>query len=687
MRAMDEALETAADASPAASPSPALELADVSSALAAVTEAEARSSALSDKLREAERRFKLAPGSLDAYAPAEYSAGDAYLIALGAFGVAVALTVAARALDPPDARAHARFLSEKARVAWMRKGLREAQYEAEVQRDLAKAARVEVNEAHAAAARHRYVGFDDGRELGTVVDEMRANVRKTSEVNDALRADNDWLRAKLAETREAQAAFLQTPVGGWGKLRTVGERESAELARLRAEVERLRAARLDASATAAAAVRADARKHPEANANLGALKLGSPSFRTGMAAAREAAEREAQALRVEAEALREAHDRALSETARLREANRDLMEDLGEADDPRSSARDAARRLRAEMDAVDEAAEAVAAEVAAERVARLNLTSRNAALVREAKRERAVQSKVFFCGACVSGAYALASGASRGKVAGAEGLDYGDAGGFSAAIGTGFAALVAACLGAWALAFTLPSRAVRERARPIEAGVLLDEDDGERGGGWPRGLRGEEGGEGAARGAPPTRFQRPALRRLRRPDEGGRGGALRAPGFDGPFGGPRAFLGFPRGFFPRGAFRARGRGGAGAEDVRGRVRGGGRLPGRRGDGGGGAAEALPRGGDSLLGARLGLHPSAEVVQAADRGRGPGRDGGGRRARGGDRGAPRPAVEGAAGRGRLRAPRGRLSRPPRDAEETHAPRRRSRCGRARDDELV
>ena len=487
MRAMDEALETAADASPAASPSPALELADVSSALAAVTEAEARSSALSDKLREAERRFKLAPGSLDAYAPAEYSAGDAYLIALGAFGVAVALTVAVHARSIPlMLAAHARFLSEKARVAWMRKGLREAQYEAEVQRDLAKAARVEVNEAHAAAARHRYVGFDDGRELGTVVDEMRANVRKTSEVNDALRADNDWLRAKLAETREAQAAFLQTPVGGWGKLRTVGERESAELALLRAEVERLRAARLDASATAAAAVRADARKHPEANANLGALKLGSPSFRTGMAAAREAAEREAQALRVEAEALREAHDRALSETARLREANRDLMEDLGEADDPRSSARDAARRLRAEMDAVDEAAEAVAAEVAAERVARLNLTSRNAALVREAKRERAVQSKVFFCGACVSGAYALASGASRGKVAGdPSALDFGDAGDFSAAIGTGFAALVAACLGAWALAFTLPSRAVRELALPIEEVVLLDEDDVERRGGWP----------------------------------------------------------------------------------------------------------------------------------------------------------------------------------------------------------
>ena len=521
MRAMDEALETAADASPAASPSPALELADVSSALAAVTEAEARSSALSDKLREAERRFKLAPGSLDAYAPAEYSAGDAYLIALGAFGVAVALTVAVHARSIPlMLAAHARFLSEKARVAWMRKGLREAQYEAEVQRDLAKAARVEVNEAHAAAARHRYVGFDDGRELGTVVDEMRANVRKTSEVNDALRADNDWLRAKLAETREAQAAFLQTPVGGWGKLRTVGERESAELARLRAEVERLRAARLDASATAAAAVRADARKHPEANANLGALKLGSPSFRTGMAAAREAAEREAQALRVEAEALREAHDRALSETARLREANRDLMEDLGEADDPRSSARDAARRLRAEMDAVDEAAEAVAAEVAAERVARLNLTSRNAALVREAKRERAVQSKVFFCGACVSGAYALASGASRGKVAGAEGLDYGDAGGFSAAIGTGFAALVAACLGAWALAFTLPSRAVRELALPIEEVVLLDEDDVERRGDGPgtprrRGRR-RRGARRAAHSISKTRASPPPASRRRR---------------------------------------------------------------------------------------------------------------------------------------------------------------------------
>ena len=139
----------------------------------------------------------------------------------------MALTVVAtRSVIPAYAAMGARLAVEKARSASARRGLEEARYDAEVQRDRAAAAEVATNEARAEAARHLYDGFDDGRHLGTVVDEMRANLRRTSEVNDALRKDNDWLRAKLRDTQEAQMAFLAAPAGGWTAFRLAHEGEA-----------------------------------------------------------------------------------------------------------------------------------------------------------------------------------------------------------------------------------------------------------------------------------------------------------------------------------------------------------------------------------------------------------------------------------------------------------------------------
>jgi hypothetical protein len=96
--------------------------------------------------------------------------------------------------------------------------LKRAQYDAEVMRERAEIAETATNEARAEAARQLYVGFEDGKNLGTVVDEMRLNLRKTSELNEAVRHDNDWLRVKLREARDAQAAFMAAPEGGWANL-------------------------------------------------------------------------------------------------------------------------------------------------------------------------------------------------------------------------------------------------------------------------------------------------------------------------------------------------------------------------------------------------------------------------------------------------------------------------------------
>ena len=448
-------------------------------ALDAVEEAELRAEALSRKFREAESRWRLAPGALDSYEPSEYTRDDAYLFAFFSAALSgLAVLVASRSALPWLALAKARLLAQAAALASARRGLRRAEYDAEVMRERAEIAETATNEARAEAARRAYDGFEDGENLGTVVDEMRANLRKTSELNEAVRHDNDWLRVKLREARDAQAAFMAAPEGGWANLRAAEEERSSELAKLRVEVERLRSARLDATAVGAAAVREHLRAHPDESPSFasvaGNLQLGSPSFRAGMSAAREAAEREAAALRDESEALREANERLLAESARLRLENHELMEDLGGDGAPGVTAREAARAIREEMLEMTAVADAHAETIAAERAARAELAGRVRALGTLATRERRSQAKVYFLGACVAAACAAVSGASYG-VLGVEPIT-GKASETAAFAAVSLAGLAAACLGSWALVFAAPSGNIERLAAPVECVALVDEE-------------------------------------------------------------------------------------------------------------------------------------------------------------------------------------------------------------------
>ena len=448
-------------------------------ALDAIEEAELRAEALSRKFREAESRWRLAPGALDSYEPSEYTRDDAYLFAFFSAALSgLAVLVASRSALPWLALAKARLLAQAAALASARRGLRRAEYDAEVMRERAEIAETATNEARAEAARRAYDGFEDGENLGTVVDEMRANLRKTSELNEAVRHDNDWLRVKLREARDAQAAFMAAPEGGWANLRAAEEERSSELAKLRVEVERLRSARLDATAVAAAAVREHLRAHPDESPSFasvaGNLQLGSPSFRAGMSAAREAAEREAAALRDESEALREANERLLAESARLRLENHELMEDLGGDGAPGVTAREAARAIREEMLEMTAVADAHAETIAAERAARAELAGRVRALGTLATRERRSQAKVYFLGACVAAACAAVSGASYG-VLGVEPIT-GKASETAAFAAVSLAGLAAACLGSWALVFAAPSGNIERLAAPVECVALVDEE-------------------------------------------------------------------------------------------------------------------------------------------------------------------------------------------------------------------
>ena len=448
-------------------------------ALEAVEEADLRAEALSRKFREAELRWRLAPGTLDFYEPREYTRDDAYLFAIFSAAVSgLAVLVVSRSAIPWLALAKVRLLAQTAALASVRRGLKRAEYDAEVMRERAEIAETATNEARAEAARQLYVDFEDGEHLGTVVDEMRANLRNTSELNESVRRDNDWLRAKLREARDARAAFTAAPEGGWVHLRKVEEEQSSELAKLRVEVERLRSARLDATAVAAAAVREHLKAHPDENATsasvAGDLRLGSPSFRAGMSAAREAAEREAAALRDESEALREANERLLAESSRLRLENRELMEDLGGDGASGVTAREAARAIRAEMLEVKAEADARAETIAAERAARAELAGRVRALAGEATRERRAQAKVYLLGACVAAGCAATSGASYG-VLGVEPIT-GKASETAAFAAVSLAGLAAACLGSWALVFSAPNENIKRLAAPVECVALVDEE-------------------------------------------------------------------------------------------------------------------------------------------------------------------------------------------------------------------
>ena len=290
-------------------------------ALQAVQEAETRATALSGKFRQAETRFKLAPGTLDVYEPYGYSGRDTILCAfVSAVATAIAVTVLSRF-------AIQRLVIAKARVATLKRGLELKELSVAELNAKLKVASVSAKTTLAEMARGLYLDFDDGNNLGTVVDEMRVNLQQTSELNDAVRGDNDWLRAQLREAKLENAAFTAVPIGGWCDSRKLEEERDAELYLLRAEVERLRTARLDATAVAAAcAFEFELKRKGGGSAQSEAPKTsGSPSFRAGIFAARDAAAREAAALRDESVALRDANTRLLHETTRLRSENHELM--------------------------------------------------------------------------------------------------------------------------------------------------------------------------------------------------------------------------------------------------------------------------------------------------------------------------------------------------------------------------
>ena len=162
-----------------------------------------------------------------------------------------------------------------------------------------------------------------------------------------------------------------------------------------------------------------------------------------------------------------------------------------------------------------------------------------------------MQSKVFSA-ARASTRTRSRPGVARKRRRRPSALDFGDAGDLSAAIGTGFAALVAACLGAWALAFTLPSRAVRELALPIEEVVLLDEDDVERRGGWP-GDSEEKRAEKARRASRrPLDFKDPRFAASGVPTKEGEAALSAPPGSTDPSGALVPSSGSPAGSSPAG---------------------------------------------------------------------------------------------------------------------------------------
>jgi hypothetical protein len=398
----------AADTLDAPAPAAAAAAAKVSELETALTElAAARSDAaamatkshtLSKKLRDAEEAWSLVPGTLDAWSPATVAGGggkatqaeDAFWLAAAALAAALLTLLATRSLaakhrPSADIIAENRALSqqssrEKHKADELTKKLEDAEYQTDFAKATAadavaaaEASALRAAAAAAAAARGLYEGREeDGAALGTVVDELRGRVQSLHVMNDALRQDNDGLRRRrlplhsLDEEQEGEREGVASSSFAAAAAADDGEAHTAELLRLRAEVERLRAARLDATAAAAAAAfdsnhnsnhgsnhntppRAASPDPAEGeiaavNAAAAGIEPGtsrasaarapalSPSFKHGVAAAREAAEREAAALRAEAESLRDANARLLKEAAGLRAENHDLMQDLRQSD-------------------------------------------------------------------------------------------------------------------------------------------------------------------------------------------------------------------------------------------------------------------------------------------------------------------------------------------------------------------
>ena len=422
---------------------------------------------LRGRVRDAERRARVAPGTADSWgAPRVEPWGLFNAVACSAFF----LTLFANRRVAGLAVANALLRARSSRAAARARDLR-------VQLDAAVDA--------AAVARQRlYQNVSDEKAIGTTVDELRASIRAHAALNDAIRADNDGLRKQLldASAFDSEAHYASV----------VAERHTAELLSLRAEVEKLRAARLDVSAEAASGAAAGFEEMGDDLREGGAVA----SHRQGVFAARDAAEREAALLREEAKALREANESLLATSEKLRLENHELLSELIEDGTLTQdlSAYQAAKFLKQQAVEAGE-------QAAAERIVRTELARRFTRLVAEAKNARYSTAFIFLGASVAVGlvTYAhLRGDAMSAMLSPAPALLR-----FIAPHLTVLGALTAVAFALWAVAYSKPSPEAAAAMTPITRVALVDEDDVElMESDWTR--TSPEGKRRARRVAPPS---------------------------------------------------------------------------------------------------------------------------------------------------------------------------------------
>ena len=396
---------------------------------------------LRGRVRDAERRARVAPGTADACAPRVEPWGLFNWLVCSAFF----LTLFANRRVAGLAVAHALLRARSSRAAARARDLR-------VQLDAAVDA--------AAAARQRlYQNVSDEKAIGTTVDELRASIRAHAALNDAIRADNDGLRKQLldASAFDSEAHYASV----------VAERHTAELLRLRAEVEKLRAARLDVSAEAASGAAAGFEEIGDVLREGGA----AASHRQGVFAARDAAEREATLLREEAKVLRDANESLLAASEKLRLENHELLSELIEDGTLTQglSAYQAAKFLKQQAVEAGE-------QAAAERIVRTELARRFTRLVAEAKNARYSTAFIFLGASVAVGLVtyahlrgdAMSAMLSRAAPAPLR---------FIAPHLDVLGALTAVAFALWAVAYSKPSPEAAAAMAPITRVALVDEDD------------------------------------------------------------------------------------------------------------------------------------------------------------------------------------------------------------------
>ncbi len=398
---------------------------------------------LRGRVRDAERRARVAPGSSSLFKPprVERSSGLFNWLVCSAFF----LTLFANRRVAGLAVAHALLRARSSRVAARARDLR-------VQLDAAVDA--------AAVARQRlYQNVSDEKAIGTIVDELRASIRAHVALNAAILADNDGLRKQLldASAFDSEAHYASV----------VAERHTAELLRLRAEVEKLRAARLDVSAEAASGAAAGFEEIGDVLREGGAVA----SHRQGVFAARDAAEREATLLREEAKVLRDANESLLAASEKLRLENHELLSELVEDGTLTQglSAYQAAKFLKQQAVEAGE-------QAAAERIARTELARRFTRLVAEAKNARYSTAFIFLGASVAVGlvTYAHLRGDAMSAVlsrAAPAPLR------FIAPHLNVLGALTAVAFALWAVAYSKPSPEAAAAMTPITRVALVDEDD------------------------------------------------------------------------------------------------------------------------------------------------------------------------------------------------------------------